>query len=122
MTAPHVLLVDDQKSNLEITQAVFEGAGAVTTAIQDPEEAFRMVKANMKSFDMVLIDIHMPKMDGQTLAKNLREAGYDRAIVAFTAHPTMKGKRAGEEHINHFLNKTTLKVDLVKAILDQYCS
>lgn len=122
---PNVLIVDDLDNNLKVMATVFEAAGAITTTINNPLEALKMVvkpQSDAKSFDLVVVDIHMPKMDGQTLAKELRSGGYKGAIIAVTAHPTMSGKRRGEgSGIDHFLGKPSLKPDLVRALLHQYC-
>jgi len=49
-------------------------------------------KALAGQFDVVLMDIQMPIMDGFEAVKLLREAGYDKTVVALTAH-AMKGDR-----------------------------
>src|SRR5690606_559884 len=57
-------------------------------------EALERIQANQGSatpgYDLVLMDIHMPVMDGLTAARALREAGFDRPLVALTA-AHMKG-------------------------------
>ncbi|MFL5312446.1 MAG: response regulator [Myxococcales bacterium] len=65
---PHVLVVDDDRDVLEYCRAVLAGAGAVVDAIQDPS-TFREVLPPGGSYDLVLIDIFMPGMDGIELLR-----------------------------------------------------
>lgn len=65
---PHVLVVDDDRDVLEYCRAVLAGAGAVVDAIQDPT-SFRDVLPPGGSYDLVLIDIFMPGMDGIELLR-----------------------------------------------------
>ena len=65
---PHVLVVDDDRDVLEYCRAVLAGAGAVVDAIQDPT-SFREVLPPGGSYDLVLIDIFMPGMDGIELLR-----------------------------------------------------
>jgi len=65
---PHVLVVDDDRDVLEYCRAVLAGGGAVVDAIQDPS-SFRDVLPPGGSYDLVLIDIFMPGMDGIELLR-----------------------------------------------------
>ena len=65
---PHVLVIDDDRDVLEYCRAVLAGAGAVVDAIQDPS-TFRELLPPGGSYDLVLIDIFMPGMDGIELLR-----------------------------------------------------
>ena len=65
---PHVLVVDDDRDVLEYCRAVLAGGGAVVDAIQDPS-SFREVLPPGGKYDLVLIDIFMPGMDGIELLR-----------------------------------------------------
>jgi CheY-like chemotaxis protein len=63
-----VLVVDDDRDVLEYCRAVLAGGGAVVDAIQDPS-SFREVLPPGGKYDLVLIDIFMPGMDGIELLR-----------------------------------------------------
>ena len=121
---PHVLIVDDAEEVLLVEEALFSKAGAEVTCISDPIAALDLYKTQQKStrpFDLIALDIRLPKMSGNALAKALRDAGYTGPLVAFTVNASMEGKREGEDAgFDVYFSKTTLKKDLIVALLDRY--
>ena len=85
-----VLLTEDNEMNQDIAISLLEGAGAEVRLAVNGEEAVRMVQE--EPFDLVLMDILMPVMDGLTAAKHIREIGKDQPelsilpIIAMTAN------------------------------------
>jgi DNA-binding response OmpR family regulator len=65
---PHVLVVDDDQDILDWCRAVFTKAGAVVDAIQDPS-ALRDSLPPGGTYDLVLLDIFMPAIDGIELLR-----------------------------------------------------
>ena len=85
-----VLLVDDGEANRKLVALLLKRAGyEVATACNGREGADA---ALAEEFDVMLLDMQMPVMDGYSAATFLRERGYDRPIIALTAH-AMKGDR-----------------------------
>jgi PAS domain S-box-containing protein len=83
-----VLVVDDGEENRELVRVVLEDAGL---HIEDAENGrIAVEKVITGSFDLVLMDVQMPIMDGLTATRRLRAAGLQTPIVALTAH-AMKG-------------------------------
>ncbi|WP_319524371.1 response regulator [uncultured Desulfosarcina sp.] len=85
-----ILVAEDNPTNQQVAQAILEGAGIVVTIVGDGEEAVEAVRAH--TFDAVLMDIQMPRMNGYEatrLIRNLPE-GKTIPVVAMTAH-AMKG-------------------------------
>jgi PAS domain S-box-containing protein len=86
--ASQVLVVDDGNENRELLELVLNDIGLnVETAINGKEA---LDKALETSFDIILMDVQMPVMDGFTAVKKMREAGLKCPVVALTAH-AMKG-------------------------------
>ncbi|MBT1065305.1 response regulator [Bowmanella sp. Y26] len=69
--AKQVLIVDDSPSIRQMVEATLKSASYAVTAAKDGQEAFDICKGG-KSFDFVLTDQNMPRMDGLTLVKSLR--------------------------------------------------
>jgi len=86
----NVLLVEDGDTNRKLIKLILERAGArVTTA---EHGAIGVELAMKQSFDVILMDMQMPVMDGYTAARRLRDKGLTLPIIALTAH-TMTGDR-----------------------------
>jgi PAS domain S-box-containing protein len=80
----NVLLADDSADNRLLVSRMLNAHGATVTVAQDGEEAIH--KALDSDFDLVLMDIQMPRVDGYEAARALRMYGYKKPIIALTAH------------------------------------
>ena len=85
-----ILVVDDGSSNRKLVSLVLRRAGAEVETAEDGQSALEI--ASIGSFDLILMDMQMPGMDGYTATTRLRERGVDCPIIALTAH-AMKGDR-----------------------------
>ncbi|MDH4569357.1 response regulator [Pseudomonas sp. BN414] len=86
-----VLLVDDDVRNIYALSALLDEAGLKVTAAGDGLEAIECFQR--EPFDLILMDMAMPKMDGYTATRVLKqEHGCGVPIIALTAH-AMKGDR-----------------------------
>ncbi len=90
LTGLKVLLVDDVELNLEIAQVILEEGGAIVTTVENGQEAVNAFRDNpAKTFDVILMDVHMPVMDGLVATKTIRSMNRDDArdipILAMTA-------------------------------------
>jgi PAS domain S-box-containing protein len=79
-----VLVVDDGVENRQLMCLILEEAGAVFSTAENGLEAVKM--ATSEEWDVILMDMQMPVMDGYTATRELRAQGYTKPIVALTAH------------------------------------
>jgi signal transduction histidine kinase/DNA-binding response OmpR family regulator len=82
-----VLVVDDGDTNRRLIVTVLKLAGANPTAVEDGQQAVDTIAANgQEFFDVVLMDMQMPILDGYQATRKLRSQGITTPIVALTAH------------------------------------
>ena len=79
-----ILVVDDSPDNQSLIWHYLSKKGALVDSAENGLVGYK--KALRENFDLVLMDIQMPEMDGYTATQRLREAGYQKPIVALTAH------------------------------------
>jgi CheY-like chemotaxis protein len=90
-----VLLAEDGLDNQRLIRLVLEQAGLEVEVAHDGRTAYERALAVATAgepFDVILMDMQMPEVDGYTATSRLREAGYTGTIVALTAH-AMSGDR-----------------------------
>jgi PAS domain S-box-containing protein len=89
-----VLVAEDQRTNRALVSRILEKRGHTAFCVQDGIEALTALKEH--SFDAVLMDVQMPRMDGlaatRAIRRNEKSAGTHLHVVAMTAH-AMKGDR-----------------------------
>ena len=81
-----VLLAEDGEENQRLLMAFLKSAGVQATLAVDGAEAVRLSKENNYGYDLVLMDMQMPVMDGYEATGALRQAGYGKPIIAVTAN------------------------------------
>ncbi len=84
LTGVRVLLVEDGATNRKLMNVVLGRAGAEVTAAENGQVGVR--RACESPFDVILMDMQMPVMDGYTATRRLRELGIALPVVALTAH------------------------------------
>lgn len=94
---PHILTVDDSASMRQMVAFTLRDAGYEVSEAEDGSEALSI--AEKEKFDLVLADVNMPKMDGISLIKKLRElSSYQYTpLLMLTTESSMERKTEGKE-------------------------
>jgi two-component system response regulator HydG len=81
---PRILIVDDDAGVRYTLRSVLEGAGHSVEEAEDGEAA--LARVERESFDLVLTDLRMPKMDGLELLRRIRARSQPPRVILITAH------------------------------------
>ena len=90
-----VLVADDHRDIRQLIRRIVEDAGGEVTTANDGRTAISLIQREERAgagFDVVLMDMQMPLLDGYHVVSRLRADGYCRPIIALTAS-AMKGDR-----------------------------
>jgi CheY-like chemotaxis protein len=115
-----VLLVDDGVDNQRLFSMIMKKAGIDLTTALNGQEGVNAVLRSLedgKPFDVILMDLQMPVMDGLTATKLIRDKGVETPIVALTAHAMQEERdRCHAAGCTDFLTKPILRDALLSAI------
>jgi len=110
-----VLLVEDNKINAKITSNILQSANCHVTWMDNGKkgvDAFHKEK-----FDLILMDIEMPIMNGYEASKEIRKNDKKTPIIALTSHSDKESiKEARDSGINRVLDKSTAKKELLDLV------
>jgi two-component system sensor histidine kinase BarA len=118
---PRILCVDDNPANLLLVQTLLEDMGAKVMAVDSGYAAVQAVQD--EPFDLVLMDVQMPGMDGRQATEEIRSWESERQatslpIVALTAHAMANEKRALlQSGMDDYLTKPISERQLAQVVL-----
>jgi CheY-like chemotaxis protein len=120
MDSPRVLLAEDHPTNRKVVALILEAVGVDLTVVENGQAAVEATEA--ADFDLILMDMQMPVMDGLTAIRLIRErekaAGARRTpILALTANAMPEHARASAEAgADGHLSKPIAAAKLVEAV------
>jgi len=117
-----VLVVEDGTDNQRLISFILRKAGAIVEVANNGKIGFDQAVSAQdqnKPFDVILMDMQMPVLDGYAATRKLRQNGYTRPIIALTAHAT-KGDRhkCMSAGCDDFATKPINKPQLLQLIAD----
>ena len=110
LSGRHVLLVEDNELNREIATELLKMTGVIVDCAADGRQAFDMFLEHGDRYDLILMDVQMPVMDGYRATEAIRSCGHPRAasipIIAMTADAFHEDiVKAGDAGMNGHLAK-----------------
>ena len=88
-----ILIIEDQNELRELVKNFLEDYGYVVDEAEDGEEGCS--KINMNSYDCLILDLNLPKLDGMEIAKKVRKEGKNVPIIMLTARSEVYDKIEG---------------------------
>jgi DNA-binding response OmpR family regulator len=115
-TRPDQILVVDDEANIRLTlQALLSRAGYEVTLAASGQEAIDLF--NQREFDLLLVDLKMPDVDGMQVVTESRKRLPDATIIVLTGHGSLDTALAGlRQGIFDYLLKTTDPAEVVERV------
>ena len=114
-----ILVVEDNITNQKLAEKMLKKLGHSVTIAENGQIAIEMINTN--NYDLILMDMQMPVMDGITATKKLRSMGRKDIIIAQTANAFDTDKAMCKEAgMNAFLTKPLSK-DKINALIKEFC-
>jgi Amt family ammonium transporter len=123
-----ILLAEDAQDSRRLFSLIMKKAGAEVIEAENGQVAVEIVAKNMDNvaknrdnalpFDIILMDMEMPVMDGYAATRQLRKMGYTNPIMALTAHTlSEEHRKCLDAGCNDFTTKPILRNALITAIV-----
>lgn len=114
-----ILVVDDSPDNLTMVGLFLKGTGVQLAMAENGLRAIDMV--GERDFDLILMDVQMPKMDGHEATRHIRDRGFEKPIVALTAHAIKAEKeRCLQSGCNSVITKPVSRTRLLEEIVKYF--
>jgi CheY-like chemotaxis protein len=118
-----LLVAEDTPMNRQLIQAILVKAGLEVDVAENGVEVCRLVAgsaADGRPYDLILMDIQMPELDGYDATRQLRQAGWQWPIVALTAHAMADDReKCLEAGCNDYISKPISRDGLL-AVVSRY--
>ncbi|MCL2789617.1 MAG: response regulator [Desulfobulbus sp.] len=116
-----ILLAEDNPVNQQLAVMILTKAGYKVTVVDNGRKAIEAVASHPEDFDLILMDIQMPEMDGLAATRELRHRGFTTTpIIAMTAN-AMKGDRETclDAGMNDYITKP-VKREIIFEIIERW--
>ena len=113
MKRPHkILIIDDEKESCAEIQEYFTEQGFIAETAFDGEAGLKKLRTN--EFDVAIVDIRMPKMNGIEVAQHIYQEGIDTEIIMLTGHGDRKEAVAAvKAHVTDWIDKDEVTMPLL---------
>lgn len=118
-----ILMIDDNVKLIDAVKEYFKNNEQVkiTMEAHDGLEGFEMLRDHQDEYDIVLLDLIMPKKDGIYVLEQMRQNGIDKKVIVETSYNASEVIREVAEYgVSYFILKPFELVDLEKKIIDLF--
>jgi two-component system sensor histidine kinase/response regulator len=117
----HILLAEDNPVNQKLARLMLEKAGYRVSITQNGKEAVEKIEASGGDFDLILMDVQMPEMDGLQATMEIRRLKHGNIpIIAMTAHAMKEDKdRCLEAGMNDYIPKP-IKREMILELIEKW--
>jgi len=113
-----IAIIDDEQDILNVLERYLSKNGYDVQTFSNPQSGLNSVKSG--SYDLLLLDIMMPVLDGLSLLKELYESKVDTKVVMMTAFDTLeKSLEAHKYGASNYITKPFKSLDQVKVKLEE---
>ena len=116
-----LLVVDDNESLIDMVEEYFKEHEKISVVkkIYDGESAYKYIKDNQSAYDLILLDLIMPKKDGMYVLESMKKDNIEKPVIvctSFNADETIA--RVSKYNPKHFVVKPIDMIDLESKIMD----
>ena len=115
-----VLMIDDNIDLIKMVKEYFSDHASIDISLEahDGVEGMRLIKENQCDYDVVLLDLIMPKRDGVSVLEEMQDLELNKKVIVITSYNNENMiRRVSELGINYFILKPFDLMDLEKRIL-----
>lgn len=117
----NVLMIDDNESLVEMVKEYFSDNDRITISLSalDGENGMKLIENNQDKYDVVLLDLIMPKKDGLYVLEQMTKKNLNKKVIVETSYNAPDTiRRVSEYGVNYYILKPYDLVELEKRILE----
>lgn len=121
MNKIRVLMIDDNIELVSMIKEYFNNHASIEVVLeaQDGEQGFNLAKTCKQDYDVILLDLIMPKKDGLSVLEDLRRENIDKKVIILTSYNAQDMiRKVSELGVNYFILKPFELSDLERRIED----
>ena len=116
-----VLMIDDNVKLIGAVKEYFKNNNEIDIVLEsyDGLEGFKTIKENQNDYDVIILDLIMPKKDGIYVLEQMKEYNIDKKVIVATSYNASEViKEVSEYGVNYFILKPFDLIDLAKRITE----
>jgi len=118
-----VVMIDDNTNLVEMVKEYFKNSDTIKIVDEafDGEEGIKKIDSNRDSYDLIILDLIMPKKDGIYVLEEMKKRGINKKVIVATSYNSSEViRQISEFGVNYFILKPFDLMDLEKRIKDSF--